>query len=110
MKKTHIIILFFLLVTPILAETSNYDEAKLTINSWLGGKPKVLVKLDMHLPETVKGKCYVLVRRFPTMYNPTKDGYTEKVYAGVHKPGAVIEVKKTLNVYVSEIKIDEKNR
>lgn len=108
MKKIHIIILLLLLLTPILAVASNYDEAKLTINSWLGKKPKVLVKLDIHLPRDAKGKCYTLVRRFPTMYNPTKDGYTEKVYAGVHNPGDIVEVKKILNAYISKIKINEK--
>ena len=34
------------------------------------------------------------------MLNPTYDGYTEKVYVGVHRPGTVVEVEKVLNAYV----------
>ncbi len=100
------IILILVFLAPLIA--TSYDETRLTINSWLGNKPKILVKLDIHIPKNAKGKCYVLVRRFPSMYNPTRDGYTEKVYAGIHKPGDVVEVKKTLNAYISKYNIDEK--
>jgi len=108
-KRTSIltaIILIVVFLAPLIA--TSYDEARLTINSWLGNKPKILVKLDIHIPKDAKGKCFVLVRRFPSMYNPTRDGYTEKVYAGIHKPGDVVEVKKTLNAYISKYNIDEK--
>ena len=94
--STAIIVVVFL---TLLIATS-FDEIKLTISNWLGNKPKILVKLDIHIPKDAKGKCFVLVRRFPSMYNPTRDGYTEKVYAGVHRPGTVVEVKKVLNAHI----------
>jgi hypothetical protein len=34
----------------------------------------MLVRLDIELSRVDAERCLVLVRRFPTPYNPTKDG------------------------------------
>jgi hypothetical protein len=113
-KNITITILVFLILLQLAvvmlhpAVGTYNDNIKLIINSWLGNRPKNIVKLHIHIPRDVNGKCFVLVRRFPTMYNPTEDGYTEKVYAGIHYPGDTVKVEKVLNMYVSKVEVDEK--
>jgi len=82
------------------------DEVQVVLSSWLQGRPRVLVRLDIELPNVDAERCLVLVRRFPTMYNPTKDGYTELIYRGLHPPGAAVEVKNTLFAYVAKYRLD----
>jgi len=108
MKKSSLILILLPFILLLLVIGTYDDNIKSVTNSWMGNKPKNLVKLYIHIPNDAKGKCFVLVRRFPTMYNPTKDGYTEKVYAGVHYPGDTVKVEKMLNTYIAKMKIDEK--
>ncbi len=100
-----LLILVFLAST--IAIALNEDRVSLVINGWIEGKDKIMVKLNIHLPEGVNGKCYVMVRRFSTPYNPTTSGFSEKVYAGKHDPGDVVRVEKILNAYVAKWIIDE---
>ena len=101
MERPRLFLTIFIIVafmTPIVAVSIN--ETKVVVTNLVRYKPKVLIKLDIHIPREGKGKCFVLVRRFSSMLNPTYDGYTEKVYVGVHRPGTVVEVEKVLNAYV----------
>ena len=103
MERPRLFLTIFVIVafmTPIVAVSIN--ETKVLVSDLTGYKSEVLVKLDIHIPREARGRCFVLVRRFPSMYNPTYDGYTEKVYVGVHRPGTVVEVEKVLNAYVAK--------
>jgi hypothetical protein len=91
-------------VTPLVI---NYREAEALFSSWLGNEPKMLVKLSIWLPNVNADNCFVMVRRFPTPFNPTKNGLTELVYQGIHRPGTIIEVKNMLFAYVAKYRTDE---
>jgi hypothetical protein len=97
-----------LVVFAIASHVIGGDELQILIDNWLKGKPRMIVKLEISLPKVDADKCIVHVRRFPTMYNPTKDGYTEPVYTGVHKPGAKVTVGRILNAYVAKYEADER--
>ena len=81
-------------------------EIQVVVSSWLEGRPRMLVKLEIRLPQVDADSCAVMVRRFPTMYNPTKDGYTELIYRGLHPPGAIVKVKNILFAYVAKYRLD----
>jgi hypothetical protein len=81
-------------------------EISTLLSSWIEGNPRMLVKLEIRLPQVNADRCAVSVKRFPTMYNPTKDGYVELVYIGLHPPGSTVEVKNTLFAYVARYKTD----
>ncbi|MEB3861599.1 MAG: hypothetical protein GSR84_05180 [Desulfurococcales archaeon] len=94
-KKAIIIVL--LLLTPILAHIimaySQVDEwIEATLARWIRGEPVVVITLDISTPRVDADKCFVAVHRFPTMYNPTSSG-TERLYAGIAKPGESIRVR-----------------
>ncbi|BEP16741.1 hypothetical protein PYJP_00930 [Pyrofollis japonicus] len=99
-----VVVAAFAIMHSVLAS----DEAQVIINNWLKGKPKMLVKLEIDLPSINADKCIVHVRRFPSIYNPTKDGYTEPIYTGTHKPGSRVIVSKILNAYVTKYTLDKK--
>jgi len=82
------------------------DEIQVIVSSWFEGRSRMLVKLEIRLPQVEADRCAVMVRRFPTMYNPTKEGYTELIYRGLHQPGATVEVKNTLFAYVAKYGLD----
>ncbi len=94
-----------ILVTGVVALT-NGDEISVLFGSWLGEKPRMLVRLEIRLPQVDADRCAVIVKRFPTMYNPTENGYTELLYKGVHSPGTIVEVKNTLFAYVARYRLD----
>jgi hypothetical protein len=67
----------------------------------------MLIKLLIRLPDVSADLCFVMVRRFPTPYNPTRGGLTELVYQGVITPGVTIEVNNVLFAYVAKYRYDE---
>jgi hypothetical protein len=103
------IIAMVLLIVIASATTplATIPETQILFNSWLGNEPKMLIKLSIGLPNVNADLCFVIVRRFPTPYNPTKDGLTELIYQGIHEPGTTIEVKNMLFAYVARYKYDE---
>jgi hypothetical protein len=84
------------------------DELSVVISSWLEGRPRMLVKLEVALPKVDADYCGVLVLRFPTPYNPTKNGRVEVVYKGLHRPGEVAVAKNMLFAVVVKHELDEK--
>jgi hypothetical protein len=76
-----------LLLVLSAAALSNTDEISTLFSSWLEGRPRMLVKLKIRLLQIATDRCAVLVKRFPTMYNPTEKGYTELLYKGLHPWG-----------------------
>ena len=98
------IILTILLGTVVILSAA--DEISTLFNSWLEGKPRMLVKLEITLPQVDADRCVVIIKRFPTAYNPTEDGYTESIYEGVHTPGATLVAKNTLFAHVVKYRLD----
>ena len=68
------------LVIPLTALTvvAFGKELQVIVSYWLQGRPRMLVRLDIELPSVDAERCLVLVRRLPTPYNPTKDGWPEE--------------------------------
>ncbi len=97
------LIVITLLVSSIVVALSNSDEISILFSSWFEGRPRMLVKLEILLPQVDADNCVVLVKRFPTMYNPTGAGF---LYVGSHPPGTIVEVKNTLFAYVARYKQD----
>jgi len=98
-----------LLLLPMVVAASQQDDLSVLFNSWLEGKPKALIKLNVEIPK-VEGaeKCFLAVHRFPTPYNPTKDPkYTDIVYRGVVPCGSTITVKNFINMI--QVGAKEKN-
>jgi hypothetical protein len=102
------IVLLVTTIAGIVVPLTTTPELQVLVNSWLSNEPKMLIKLLIELPVVSADSCLVIVRRFPTSYNPTRDGLTEEVYLGLHRPGTTVEVKNTLFAYVASYKLDEK--
>lgn len=94
--KLHVIALIAISIAS-LALVGSYvyvDDIHLLFNSWLEGKPKAMNKLIIHVPSPPNAyKCFVIVKRFPTPLEPTKNGRSELLYKGVVSPGKVVVVK-----------------
>ncbi|RSN72395.1 MAG: hypothetical protein DSO07_13040 [Thermoproteota archaeon] len=98
-----------LLLLPMVVAASQQDDLSILFNSWLEGKPKALIKLNVEIPK-VEGaeKCFLAVHRFPTPYNPTKDPkHTEIVYRGVVPCGSTITVKNFINMIQAGAKVEK---
>ena len=83
------------------------DEVQLLFRSWIEGKQLMIIKLRVHVPQVDADKCFVAIHRFPTSINPTKDGYTERVYAGFVAPGATVVASKLLSAVPAKLAYDE---
>ncbi len=97
------LIVITLLASSIVVALSNSDEISILFSSWFEGRPRMLVKLEILLPQVDADRCAVIVKRFPTMYNPTEAGF---LYVGSHPPGTLVEVKNTLFAYVARYEQD----
>lgn len=107
-KFLAITITVLVLISAVVMVTALNDELSIIINSWLEGKPKMLVKLKISLPHIEADYCGVLVVRFPTPYNPTKTGYTEVLYKSLHRPGDTIIISNSLFATVTKYELDPK--
>jgi len=85
-------------VAALAVALANNDEVAMLFNSWLEGKPKALVKIHVEIPQINASKCVVEVRRFPSRFNPTEDGYTELIHRGKAQPGSVVTVKNVIKM------------
>ncbi|MCC6047289.1 MAG: hypothetical protein LM571_03775 [Desulfurococcaceae archaeon] len=96
------------LVIPLTALTvvAFGEELQVIVSYWLQGRPRMLVRLDIELPSVDAERCLVLVRRFPTPYNPTKDGWPEDIYFDTHTPGTTVAVKRILFAHVAKYEVD----
>lgn len=83
--------------------TSASDEAYILFQEWLKGKELMLVKLFVHVPRLDADKCFVAVHRLSAPYNPVKNGLTERLYAGMVKPGTIVEVKSILSAIPAKL-------
>ena len=100
-----VIIIFLLMASAMILAT--YLEALVLFTYWMTNQPAMLIKLLIRLPDVSADLCFVMVRRFPTPYNPTRGGLTELVYQGVVTPGVTIEVNNVLFAYVAKYRYDE---
>lgn len=82
-------------------------EALVLFTSWMTNQPAMLIKLLIRLPDVSADLCFVMVRRFPAPYNPTRGGLTELIYQGVITPGVTIEVNNVLFAYIAKYRYDE---
>ncbi|MEM4697138.1 MAG: hypothetical protein QW501_02370, partial [Zestosphaera sp.] len=94
-------LLIALLVVPVVAVYAYQDDLTIVFNSWASGEPKIMIKLEIHIPPTKAEFCWVVVRRIPTMYRPTKTGFSEEVYVGNHRPGEIVVVKQLLTAIIA---------
>jgi hypothetical protein len=102
------VVLLVTTIAGVVVPLITTPELQVLVSSWLSNEPKMLIKLLIELPVVSADSYLVMVRRFPTLYNPTRDGLTEEVYLGLHRPGTTVEVKNTLFAYVASYKLDEK--
>ncbi|MGC8584438.1 MAG: hypothetical protein ACP5MH_12045 [Thermoproteus sp.] len=80
----------------VIASTQSYIQV--LFNSWLEGKPKGLVEIEVATPHT-GGRCLVAVHRLPTYMNPTPNWRSEVVYRGVVDCGAVVTAESLINLH-----------
>ncbi|MEM2847616.1 MAG: hypothetical protein QXM79_02455 [Zestosphaera sp.] len=99
-------LLIALLVVPVVAVYAYQDDLTIVFNSWASGEPKIMIKLEIHIPAIKAEFCGVVVRRIPTMYRPTKTGFSEEVYVGNHRPGEIVVVKQLLTAIIAKTKIE----
>ncbi|MEO3993759.1 MAG: hypothetical protein QN229_05615 [Desulfurococcaceae archaeon TW002] len=69
-------------------------------------RPKIMIKLEIHIPPVNAELCRVIVRRLPSLYRPTKTGFSEEVYSGTHRPGETITAKQLLTAIVAKTRIE----
>ena len=107
-KFLALVIIALALISAVFIVAALNDELSIIINSWLEGKPRMLIKLKISLPHIEADYCGVLVVRFPTPYNPTKTGYTELLYKSLHNPGDTVIVSNLLFATVIKYELDPK--
>lgn len=95
------------LVAPLAATYVFQDDLTVVFNSWLSGEPKIMVKLEVRIPPAQAELCTVHVRRLPTLVRPTKTGFSEEVYTGVHRPGDTVVVKELHAAIVAKTRIEK---
>ena len=83
------------------------DDAHLLFWRWLNGEPLMVVKLLVHAPSVEADACFVAVHRFPSQYNPTESGFTERLYAGFVPPGSTVTVRAVLSAIPVKLTLDE---
>ncbi|MEM1633854.1 MAG: hypothetical protein QXE68_06515 [Sulfolobales archaeon] len=66
-----------------------------------------MVKLEIHIPPVRVELCTVHVRKPPTPYRPTETGFSEQVYAGLHRPGDTVVVKELHAAIVAKARIEK---
>ncbi|MEM1803551.1 MAG: hypothetical protein QXR80_03525 [Desulfurococcaceae archaeon] len=82
-------------------------DSVVVFNNRLSGEPKIMVKLEIHIPPAQAELCTVHARRLPTLYRPTKTGFTEEVCRGLHRPDDAVVVRELHTAIVSETRIKE---
>ena len=113
MKSNKLIIILVSAMTiiamiPIVSAYAG-DNIDVLFRSWLEGKPKALVRLNINIPKINESDvCFVAVHRFPTPYNPTKNGTSEVIYRGKVPCGSKITVKSLINLVQVGLKKDPK--
>ncbi|MEM1668763.1 MAG: hypothetical protein QXM53_08915 [Thermofilaceae archaeon] len=106
MKTWFAFLLIASLVAPLATVYVFQDDLTVVFNSWLSGEPKIMVKLEIRIPPAQAELCTVHVRRLPTQYRPTKTGFSEEVYTGVHRPGDTVVVKELQAAIVAKARIE----
>lgn len=102
-SKLSVLLVVVLLASAMVAVVAlTQDEIQVVVQSWLAGKPKMLVELELKLPLVDADYCFIAVKRFSTPSNPTKNGVVEDVHIGLHKPGSSVVVKKLLDAFVAK--------
>ncbi|MEM1633638.1 MAG: hypothetical protein QXE68_05420 [Sulfolobales archaeon] len=107
MKTLFAYLLIASLVTPLAIVYIYQDDLAVVFNSWLSGEPKIMVKLEIHIPPVQAELCTVHVRKLPTPYRPTETGFSEQVYAGLHRPGDTVVVKELHAAIVAKARIEK---
>ncbi len=95
-KKATLIMLLLLspvLVHMVITYSQVDEEIEASLRKWISGEPVVIISLEIQSPRIDADKCFIAVHRFPTMYNPTENGTTERLYAGIVKPGDSVRAK-----------------
>ncbi|WP_456468629.1 hypothetical protein [Archaeoglobus sp.] len=98
MKVKTGVVLLLLVVSGVATAMAANDEISIIFNSWLEGKPKGIVRLNIETPKT-DDVCFIAVHRFPTPYNPTeKWNQSDVVYRGKVSCGEAVVVKDVINL------------
>ena len=107
-KFLTLIITVLVLISAVTMVVAFNDDLSIVINSWIEGKPRMLIKLKISLPHVEADYCGLIVLRFPTTYNPTKTGYAEMLYKGLHSPGDTVIVSNFLFAMVTKYELDSR--
>mgnify|MGYP001772546726 CR=1 FL=1 len=105
-NKWYTYLMISLVIIPLITVYAYQDDLTVVFNSWSSGEPKIMVKLEIHLPQANTDFCGVVVRRLPSPKRPTRTGFSEEVYLGKHKPGETIVVKQLLTAIVAKARSD----
>jgi hypothetical protein len=105
-KSWFAFLLIAFLVAPLATVYVFQDDLAVVFNSWLSGEPKIMVKLEIRIPPAEAEFCSVHIRRLPTLIRPTKTGFTEEVYRGLHRPGDTVVVKELHAAIVAKARIE----
>jgi len=105
--KKLVLVLLLPTMSGIAVAMAANDEMSILFNSWLEGKPLALVKIRVETPKA-DGVCFIAVHRFPTSYNPTKNGTSEVIYREKVRCGEAIVVKDFIKMVQVGMR-DERN-
>ncbi len=97
-RRVVYVLLVLLLGSALSFAVTTYNEVDVLFKSWLEGKPKGVVRLNIETPKS-DDVCFVAVHRFFTPYNPTeKWNQTDIVYRGKVRCGETVVVKDIINL------------
>jgi len=106
------IVLLVTTIAGIVVPLITTPELQVLVSSWLSNEPKMLIKLLIELPVVSADSYLVMVERFPTLYNPTRDDPTEEVNMSEHAITQVVKEVSTSsevnsNPFVCDIRTTE---
>jgi hypothetical protein len=106
------IVLLVTTIAGVLVPSIITPELQVLVGSWLSNEPKMLIKLLTEPPMVGADSYLVMVERFPTLYNPTRDDPTEEVNMSDHAITRVVKEVSTSsevnsNPFVCDIQTTE---
>jgi len=106
------IVLLVTTIAGVVVPLTTTPELQVLVSSWLSNEPKMLIKLLIELPAVSADSYLVMVERFPTLYNPTRDDPTEEVNMSEHAITQVVKEVSTSsevnsNPFVCDIRTTE---
>lgn len=106
MNAKALISLFMLVAVVGGAIPVYYNDLLQVFESWRSGEPKVLIVLDIRVPQIDADKCVLAVMRYPSMFLPNNDTL-ENLFMGTVSPGSIVTVRKFIPAIPVKMRYDE---